>query len=106
MMKAKHPWLEDGRGDDVDPANAAAVTLGDGSIHYVSPGSLTHLVAGPTELHVPMTKARTEATLARSSERNWAAMGAANEPSTRVSRSEAANPHILPTHKYKNQPGK
>jgi hypothetical protein len=80
-----HPWLEDvpgRRNSDVNPANSAAVTLGDGSIHYVSPGSLTHLLVGPTELHVPMTKARSESTAASSDQRNWGSRGAANEPTT------------------------
>lgn len=83
MRHAKHPWLADiDNIGDADPANAAAVALANGEIHYVAPGSIPDQLGIRTQLHVPMTKARTEATLATSSERNWASRGAANEPTT------------------------
>jgi hypothetical protein len=84
-----HPWLDDiGQSaaeamSDRDPANAGAVELGDGSIRYIAPGSIPDQLGIRTDLHVPVTTARSERTAATSDQRNWGSRGAASVPGPR-----------------------
>lgn len=82
---AAHPWLEDVAAtvrSDADPRNQIAAELGDGSIEYVSPGSIPDQLGIRTQLHVPpLPKGRSEGTEADSNSRQYGSYGASNQPS-------------------------
>jgi hypothetical protein len=65
---------------DRDPANAAAVEMPDGSIHYVAPSSIPDQLGIRTELHVPTPRGRSESSEANSNSRQYSSNGAANTP--------------------------
>jgi hypothetical protein len=79
-----HPWLADVHAtvhSDADPRNQIAAELGDGSIEYVSPGSIPSQLGIRTQLHVPVPRGRSEGTEADSNSRQYASYGASNQPS-------------------------
>ena len=65
---------------DADPIRAGAIQMSDGTVRYIAPGSLPDQLGLRTELHVPLTKAKSETTASHSNIRNFGSYGAGNEP--------------------------
>lgn len=79
-----HPWLADVHAtvrSDADPRNQIAAELGDGSIEYVSPGSIPDQLGIRTKLHIPLPEGKSQASEADSNSRQYGSYGASNQPS-------------------------
>ena len=82
-----HPFLQPVNPDfgeqmsDADPAKSGAVTMGDQSVGYISPGSIPDQLGLTTELHVPLPTGHSEGTESASNSRQYGSYGASNQPS-------------------------